>query len=94
MNEQTMKRIWECICCGERVRAEKSPMECTCGRKGRMRLVQDKPDVFYGEPQPQNFMEIRDCIEANSVNMRIWKFLNYDPNRGYIFGKRAKPLEE
>ena len=39
----------------------------------------------------RNFMEIEDCEQANSVDMKIWKFVTYDGGK-YVFARRIKPL--
>lgn len=39
----------------------------------------------------KNFLEVETVEEANTIDMRIWKFITYD-NGHYVFARRVKPL--
>jgi hypothetical protein len=38
-----------------------------------------------------NFMEVDTVEQANSVDLRIWKFVDHE-NGKYVFARRTKPL--
>jgi hypothetical protein len=40
-----------------------------------------------------NFIEVLTVEEANAVDMKSWKLLCYDPNKGYVFARRVRILE-
>ena len=41
--------------------------------------------------QEVNFREVEGVEEANTVDMRVWKFITHDGGK-YIFARRVKPL--
>ena len=41
--------------------------------------------------EEKNFREVETEEEANTVDLRIWKFVTYDSGR-YVFARRMKPL--
>lgn len=38
-----------------------------------------------------NFLEIENVEQANTIDMKIWKFITYDSGH-YVFARRVKPL--
>jgi len=43
--------------------------------------------------ESKNFRELEDVEQANTVDMKIWKFITYDSGK-YVFARRVRPLVE
>ena len=41
----------------------------------------------------KNFLEVETQEQANTIDMKIWKFITYDGGK-YVFARRVKPLVE
>ena len=48
-------------------------------------------DISEVKRMDKNFMEVETQEEANTIDMKIWKFITYDSGK-YVFARRVKPL--